>query len=440
VLWPEGSVHWLSAFGRVRYDRKGNPVGITGVVANITGRKKAEEALRESRDTLELQVRHRTAEMKVLSEKLRELARQLTETENKERARIAGLLHDDLQQLLVGAKVKLELSAGKTTPVVKQNLEKSLDFVVQALRMSRTLTEELLPPVLGYDGRSTLVQWVCDFMRETYGLDVHSHFEDEVVIRDREIRLLLLQALRELLFNVVKHSGVKSAQVLVSKGKGCLQIAVKDQGTGFEPRDYTASHNRGKGLGLFSIQERLSHLGGHLDVQTAPGHGTTCTLMVPVQDMDQSEEKDEEHIPPPAHEAQKDTGGHVRVMLVDDHSFVREGFFALLEGEEGITVVGEAEDGEKAIERVLELVPDVILMDINMPVKDGIEATRAIKTLLPNIRIIGLSIDDSKPTVEAMKAAGASGLLSKASTSEEVVAAIRNANYGFRLIPEDACK
>jgi len=115
----------------------------------------------------------------------------------------------------------------------------------------------------------------------------------------------------------------------------------------------------------------------------------------------------------------------VHVLVVDDHDMIRKTFVSLIQKEPDIAIVGEAENGEKAIEMAFEHTPDVILMDVNMPQMNGIEASRIISAKQPGIRIIGLSIDTCKATVEAMLAAGASDFCSKDGSSEELLAAIR---------------
>ncbi|MEN8688350.1 MAG: response regulator [Desulfuromonadales bacterium] len=112
------------------------------------------------------------------------------------------------------------------------------------------------------------------------------------------------------------------------------------------------------------------------------------------------------------------------ILLVDDHAMLRKGLRALIEQEQGLSVVGEAENGLEAIEKVRELQPDVVVMDINMPHLNGIEATRQILSEAPKTRILALSIHSARRYVEEMIKAGVAGYLLKESAPEELIAAI----------------
>jgi len=114
-----------------------------------------------------------------------------------------------------------------------------------------------------------------------------------------------------------------------------------------------------------------------------------------------------------------------RIFLADDHKIMREGLRALLEKQDGIEVVAEAEDGRTAVRLVRELLPDVVIMDVSMPDLNGIEATRQIVAQSPHVKVLALSMHSHKRFVEEMLRAGASGYLVKDCDIEELVSAIR---------------
>lgn len=124
----------------------------------------------------------------------------------------------------------------------------------------------------------------------------------------------------------------------------------------------------------------------------------------------------------------------IKVLIADDHRVVREGLAAILKTKENIAVVGEAQDGHEALEKVRALVPDVVLMDVSMPRMNGVEATRQIKREFPHIGIIALTMYDEQQYIFDLVRAGATGYLLKDTDSAQIVAAIRAIYRGESLI------
>ncbi len=124
----------------------------------------------------------------------------------------------------------------------------------------------------------------------------------------------------------------------------------------------------------------------------------------------------------------------IKVLIADDHRVVREGLVAILKTKENIAVVGEAQDGQEAIEKTRTLLPDVILMDVSMPRMGGVEATRQIKREFPHIGIIALTMYDEQQYIFDLVRAGATGYLLKDTDSSQIVAAIRAIYRGESLI------
>ncbi|MFP4087626.1 MAG: response regulator [Desulfobacteraceae bacterium] len=420
----DGSLGWMSVSSRPIRDEKANVVSGVVTFSDITERKQIEKSLRDYRDELESTVQERTADLASLTEQLRRLTMQLMVNESIERDRIARLLHDELQQLLVGAKIPLELISEDVKPRQKEALAKSAALIVSCIRMSRSLTEELAPQALAEEDMAGIVKWLSDFMKKTHNLTVQTRVDHDIKIHDRDVRLFLYQSLRELLFNVVKHAHTLTATVRLKKDPaGNIKITVSDTGDGFDTARMAREQDAGGKFGLFSMRERLSFLGGSMKMESVPGDGTTCTLTLPLADTDSVEAEGESASKVNVFEADS---AQIRLLVVDDHQAVREGFAAVFQREPDITLVGEAETGREGIDKALALVPDVILMDTNMPETNGIQATRTIRNRLPDVRIIGLSVEDSQTIKDAMMVAGATDFLSKDSSAKEILAAIRN--------------
>jgi signal transduction histidine kinase len=212
------------------------------------------------------------------ADQLRALAAELAAAEQRERRRVAQILHDQLQQTLVGAKYQLEAVKAKTrTRTARETMDRLSDVLDDAIKTSRSLTVELGLPILQQKDMAGALKWLAGRMYERHGLQVAVEAEPLEEPLSDDVRAFLFDAVRELLFNVVKHAGVNEAQVRLFRQGEDIRLEVSDAGRGFDAdrlqRGGTAD------FGLFSIQERLGYLGGHLDINSAPSQGTRITLV-----------------------------------------------------------------------------------------------------------------------------------------------------------------
>jgi signal transduction histidine kinase len=218
------------------------------------------------------------------STQLRALTAELARAEQRERRRIAQVLHDRLQQLLVGARYGVEtLRAQMPAAAARKAIQRVDGLLGQCLETTRSLTLELSPPILYEAGLPAALKWLGRWFRETHGLSVIVITREHSLPDTEDLRIVLFQATRELLFNVVKHARVKQAVLCLSRLPGDrLKLTVSDRGVGFDLKGLEAKKGKKGGFGLFSVGERLGLLGGQLHIESALGRGSQFTLIVPL--------------------------------------------------------------------------------------------------------------------------------------------------------------
>jgi PAS domain S-box-containing protein len=277
---PNGSLGWMAAGAILVRDESGTPVRMIGTNVDVTALKDAEERLRALNATLEKQVAERTSLAERRARDLRRLAAQLEVVEHRERERLAGILHDELQQVLFAAKMRLSTVLARNEPALGRELAAVERLLDQSMIISRHLSQELSPRVLERGTLTEVLQWLGGWFGENHGLSVTVEARGKVPRLSKALRLFLFQAVRELLLNVVKHSGVKEARIAVSKRRGWLTIEVADGGQGFEPAAVDLDNPRS--FGLFKIRERLTALDGRMDMEAVPDGGARVRLLVPL--------------------------------------------------------------------------------------------------------------------------------------------------------------
>lgn len=214
---------------------------------------------------------------------LQRLASALTLAEQRERRRVSQILHDHVQQILYSIQMRSQLIGLDAAPDerVRDHLAALQALVSEAIRTTRTLTVELSPPVLQSEGLAAALQWLASHMAEHYGLQVTLEIVSDYQGANDDLRMLLFQLVRELLFNVVKHAGVQQANVSLAQEGDELVICVADCGRGFDAGQRSDSGFVGSGFGLYSVSERLALFGGHLQVNSVLGEGVRALVYVP---------------------------------------------------------------------------------------------------------------------------------------------------------------
>ncbi|MHC4403238.1 MAG: sensor histidine kinase [Planctomycetota bacterium] len=260
-------------------------VGLTNPYAVLFRNLKASERQLELvNETLERRVAERTSEAEHRAAQLRVLASELTLAEQRERRRLAQTLHDHFQQLLVAAKLKMGLLLRRTEEEGSRRLLRQLgELLDDLINASRSLTVKLSPPILDHAGLSAALEWLAQQMEENHGLRVTLDAQTDAEPQSEEIRILVFQAVRELLFNVVKHARVDGASVTVTQPTDQqLCVVVTDSGAGFDASELETTSTFEGGFGLFSVRERIRLMGGRVDVHAAPGKGTRVSIVAPL--------------------------------------------------------------------------------------------------------------------------------------------------------------
>ena len=404
-------------------EQTGEPY-IQGVAIDITERKQVEEALRELTRTLESKVVQRTAELQHRARQLQKMTLELSETEDRERRHLAEILHDDLQQGLAAAKFQVGRMRNQARyDASLQATAAQVDYLLKdAIAKSRSLSHELSPAVMRHDDFAETLRWLANEVQTKHGLVVRVEADSEVRSESEAIKSLLFRAAQELLFNVVKYARVREARLRVRQCERCICLLVSDRGRGFDPQVLAET----AGFGLLSIRERVELLKGRMKIKSAPGRGSTFFIAVPRSEQVAAPTPSGVEVTEPG-AAGLHAHDHIRlrVLLADDHEITREGLLALLRDEHSVEVVGEAANGREAVALAEELEPDVVVMDVSMPLMGGDEATRRIKAQRPQTRVIALSMYDERGMMEQMRQAGAESYVVKTAPTEELLAAIR---------------
>lgn len=367
--------------------------------------------------------------------RLQSLATQLRKADELARQRLATELHDNLAQTLALCQMKLAVLSRVTTPSIAAGIVPVARLLKEGLMVTRQLMNDLQPPTLGGDGDlAAAVQWVAAKLQR-HGLTVRVVDDGQRKLLDPDVLHIAHRSLHELLFNVLKHAQVTEATVRLRRTVGYLAIQVKDRGAGFQMEGKQAPTQDG-GFGLFNLREQLRTIGGHIRVSSTPGGGSRVTILLPLRTLPT--------ITTPAghqegHTAAAALAGNaegrsiqVRILLVDDQQIMRQGLRSMLESEPGFEIAAEAIDGEMAVELAASVHPDVVLMDINMPKLNGVEATRRIKHRFPDTAVIGLSMHEDPKMEQLMYEAGASVYLSKGTAFNIVCDTIRRVRGGER--------
>jgi signal transduction histidine kinase len=233
--------------------------------------------------TLERRVAKRTAEAVEQAQKLRLLSAELSLAEEGERRRIAEMLHEDLQQLLVAARMQLGAlcrtqDAAQREPIVRE----IADLLERSFQLTRSLSVELAPPVLYEHGLAAALEWFAAETRKNYNIEVTVEADCSANPKAADVRIFLFRAVRELLLNSAKHAGGSAVHITMQHRRpDNVRIIVADEGPGFDPNSLDDKRTGSQTVGLLNIRERVNSFGGEFHINSGPKRGTRITLSLP---------------------------------------------------------------------------------------------------------------------------------------------------------------
>jgi signal transduction histidine kinase len=242
---------------------QGRLVRVWGVARDVTELMELNERLRQKQERLKL------------------YARQLVGAEERARRATAVDLHDGIGQQLVGLSMTLDALAARAPPEIRLLLSEATNTVREVQAIAQRVIADLSPPGLYELGLEPALKWLSVYMRSKDNLQVELHVAADESGIDIDLRVLVFKVIRELLRNVVRHSGVQSATVTVTRSPSQLCVVVEDRGVGFEWQ-LSLFEPRAHGFGLWSVADRVREAAGEMTVDTGPGRGCRVTVLFPL--------------------------------------------------------------------------------------------------------------------------------------------------------------
>jgi PAS domain S-box-containing protein len=386
------------------------------VATELTELVEANEALRSNEESLQL------------------LSARLLKLQDEERRHIARDLHDITgQKLAVQAITLSQLQARQKLNAESQTLVAECVKLNQQIGEDvRTLSYLLHPPLLDELGLSSAVKWYAEGFEKRTGIRVAVDVASDFPRLPPDVEVTLFRIIQESLNNVHRYSGshTGSVQVRVTPEK-TIEVKVKDFGKGISPGVLNASTGvvAPIGVGIQGMKERIRQLSGKLEITSRVNRGTVVTATIPLRATGTAAAVEPSSPPADlvAEPARPRTQGSRRkILIADDHEMLRRGIRAMLETETEWDICGEAINGQDAVDKARTLRPDLVILDINMPILNGLAAVRQILRNSPETKVLVFTIHDSDQTATEVKEAGAHGYLSKKNAGADLLRAARD--------------
>ena len=404
-----------------------DPQTICVVATELTELAQANEALKANEDML------------------RQLSGRLLQLQDDERRHIARDLHDITGQKLAFQSIVLsQLITAATDAATKSALAECQQLTSQVGEEIRTLSYLLHPPLLDELGLSSAVHWYTQGFEKRTGIHVQVEIPRDFPRLPADVETTLFRVIQESLTNVHRYADSAKAFIRVARVGDEVNLEIGDYGKGIRAELLKSSRNAVAplGVGIQGMKERMRQLSGRLEVTSSPNKGPVVTAALPIREQrtelaSMPDRSSVEETSNPRGETQETAVSiRRRILIADDHEVLRRGIRTMIESEKDWEVCGEAIDGKEVVDKAAALNPDLIILDINMPVLNGVAAVRQILRNRPQTKILVFSVHDSEQTVRETLSAGAHGYLAKAKAGQELVQVVKLLLSGETFYPK----
>jgi PAS domain S-box-containing protein len=374
--------------------------------------------------------------LKHSEEALRQLSGRLLQLQDEERRRIARDLHDVTGQKMAFQTITLsQLLNGKSKfsqADVEKKMAECLALAHEVGGEIRTLSYLLHPPLLDELGLSSAAQWYMQGFKGRTGIHVDLEMDKDFPRLQPESEVALFRVMQESLTNVHRYSGSEKALVTVRRKDGEFLLEIIDYGKGMtvERLRSIESGEAALGVGIQGMRERLRQLSGRLEIFSPDAGGTCVRAMLPASALRQDPAEEMQGMngaqtaKNSVNREQHANGRRHRILIADDHEVLRRGVRTMLEAETNLEICGEAMNGQEVVQKTMQLLPDLVILEINMPHMNGLAAMRRVLKNLPQMKVLIFSVHDSEQTIRESRAAGARGYVSKGRASQDLLRAV----------------
>jgi len=391
-----GEIIWINLTGSIVHNKEGEILYGLAMIEDITEVKHAQEA------------EHQLAsDLAASRDEIRALAASLMRAQEDERRRVSRELHDQICNQLASLASKISKLATGLPPSnsVRAELEAIQAHAVKTSQEAHNIAYQMHTAILDDLGLVASLTALCRQFSDQYP-DIVVGFKNSgpPTSIPGEVASCLYRVAEESLQNIAKHSRAERASVRLDLKKEAVVLTIQDDGAGFDPK---AVKGHG-GLGLISMKERSHLVNGKLAITAELGHGTRIALKVSL----------------PVQQVVK----RPRVLLADDHPVILEEIRAILAPT--CEIVETVADGRSLVEAALRLKPDLIVVDITMPLLNGIDAAVQIKKSLPGMKLLFVTMHANTAYVEAAFEAGGTGYVLKSGLRDELPDAVQSVLSG----------